>query len=199
MPAAVIDNDVLAAFADIQEATGHDLLALSRALLQHIHVPVQVKAEYERQRHRSPVRARLLDSLTPNGTRISICTSYDSAVVADLELVIDPGEAGAISQAQKLNVPLFLSNDRRARITAVQYGISVLSGFSLLAGLHLAGEIIDAGILVEYDKKVPVRLDTVPRLYAETNTTLGLTLDGARVARLASQTVHAIRDRRGAK
>lgn len=105
----LIDNDALARLTPI---TG--VFDLMRNLYYRIEVPTKVKEEFEDGATRyNPERIPILNQLRPNSGFWSLCTQMDSLSVVMLFTIkgIDKGEAELISQGEKKNIRIIISDD----------------------------------------------------------------------------------------
>ena len=94
-------------------------------LFKRIHIPEEVKNEFERGAALSPYRQSLLVHLRPDAGFLSLCTHYDLMVKAFIQTErfpgIDEGEAEALAQAGKIQVHTFLTDDIRCRKVVEQH------------------------------------------------------------------------------
>lgn len=105
----LIDNDALARLTPI---TG--IFDLMRNLYYRIEVPTKVKEEFEDGAIQyNPERIPILNQLRPNSGFWSLCTQMDSLSVVMLFTIkdIDKGEAELISQGEKKNIRIIISDD----------------------------------------------------------------------------------------
>lgn len=111
-PIAVVDNDTLIYFTKLQHLGIFDSL---RSLFHQIHIPQQVKVEYEVLKSKDQNRAWVLERLRPNEGFYSLCTRYDTIALQMIKgkKNIHGGEAEAVAQQMKLNAQFILSNDKR--------------------------------------------------------------------------------------
>ena len=151
MREAIIDHATLVNLTELSERLGASFDAVSqlRILYTKVHIPEEVKNEYERYAALSPYRQALLARLRPDEGFLSLCTHYDSIRKAIIQTErlrgIDEGEAEAIAQAEKIRVYTFLTDDARC-IETVEQRFSHIRCYNtvfILAALDLNGFLKD--------------------------------------------------------
>jgi predicted nucleic acid-binding protein len=89
------------------------------------------------------------------------CDDYDSASLAILRSSrLGPGESEGIAQAAQRNVPIFLTDDRRARSRARGHGLRVVGTARLIARLARLGLVADYWIAIEELRALGHRIGT---------------------------------------
>jgi predicted nucleic acid-binding protein len=135
---AVIDNDTLVYLTKLKHLKIFDSL---RSLFQQIHIPQEIRREYEIQQGREPDRVWILDRLRPNEGFYSFCTRFDKIVLTILqgEKDIHRGEAEVFAQQKEVNAHYILSDDSRFRraIKAIDSNVKVLTTLHIIAMLDI--------------------------------------------------------------
>ena len=143
-PIIIIDNDAL---VNITQLADLDIFKLLRNIFQQILIPIEVKNEYEKQRMREPQRSFILNRLRPNEGFWALCTRYDllSNVLLFTHKNIHKGEAEIISQAEKLNIRLVISDDVSFKNACIELNknVQIYNSLFLLANLDMHGFVYD--------------------------------------------------------
>jgi predicted nucleic acid-binding protein len=147
---AVIDNDALVNLTKLKHLRIFDSL---RLLFQQIHIPQEVKREYEIQQGREPDRVWILDRLRPNAGFYSFCTRYDKIVFTIIqgEKNIHKGEAEVFAQQKAVNAHYILSDDRRFHkaIKAIDSNVKILTTLHIIAMLDIRQLLINSEEIVK--------------------------------------------------
>ncbi len=139
---ALIDNDALVNLTHLANLGMFDLM---RNLFFRIHIPLEIKNEYERQIGKEPQRAYILRNLLPDRGFWSLCTTYDS--FSDVFLFnykgIDKGEAELVSQGEKIKIRLIISDDRNFKkaVETMNKPFLLVSSLFIIAALDINGYI----------------------------------------------------------
>lgn len=107
---AVIDNTVLVNLTYLKE---FQVFKHLKALFRTIHVPMEVRLEYEKMSAVEPDRLWVLDHLRSRFGFYTLCTRYDIIALAIIKTVpgIDAGEAEAVAQQHQVGARYILSDD----------------------------------------------------------------------------------------
>jgi predicted nucleic acid-binding protein len=129
---AVIDNVTLVNLTKLKHYKIFDSL---HNLFSRIHIPQEVRNEYERQVSREPERIWILEKLRPNEGFYSACDRYDTFVLVLIRGLpgIDKGEAEAVAQFRTLNSNYILSDDKKFKKAIYKYDASI----KVLSTLHI--------------------------------------------------------------
>jgi predicted nucleic acid-binding protein len=142
---AVIDNDTLVNLTQLKHLRVFDSL---RSLFQQIHIPQEVKREYEIQLAKEPDRVWMLDKLRPNEGFYSFCTRYDKIVLSVIQSKknIDKGEAEVVAQQKEVNAHYILSDDLKFHkaIKAIDSNVKILTTLHLIAMLDIRKLLINS-------------------------------------------------------
>lgn len=135
---AVIDNDTLVYLTKLKHLKIFDSL---RLLFQQIHIPQEIKREYEIQQGSEPDRVWILDRLRPNEGFYSFCTRYDKLVLTIIqgEKNIHKGEAEVFAQQKQVNAHYILSDDLKFHkaIKAIDSKVKILTTLHIVAMLDI--------------------------------------------------------------
>ncbi len=156
-PIAVIDNMILAYFADMQRM---DVLEKSRFLFHFLLIPERVKNEFASfvPNNRPIEREQLLESMSIDSGFFRLCTTYDPIVKGFAQDIIkkyskgkkkhetNEGEAEAIAQAEKRNVFMIFTEDEPCRL-AIDSEFRHLKCYN---SLFLIGLLELNGLLTDY-------------------------------------------------
>jgi predicted nucleic acid-binding protein len=144
MKVAIIDNAALVNFTGLKN---HYIFDHLRLLFKRVHIPMEVKTEYERMRAYDPERVWVLERLKPDQGFYSLCSSYDSLAVKFYKMIkdVDSGEAEAAAQQKKIGANYVLSDDVRFKraITRVDSTIRVMTTLHIIALLDLNKFVLD--------------------------------------------------------
>lgn len=175
---AVIDNDTLVYLTKLNH---HGIFDLLRSLFRQIHIPQEVRKEYEVQLSREPERVYLLEKLWPNEGFYSFCTRYDNMVLTFIQGVknIHKGEAEVIAQQKAVNAHYILSDDLRFHkaIKAIDSTVKIFTTLHIIAMLDIQNDLVNSDKIVktlhQYYKFESYDLRTA---YIESAKELGFTL-----------------------
>jgi predicted nucleic acid-binding protein len=141
----LIDNDFLVNLSCLER---FDIYQLLHNIFEQVNISARIKEEYERKVHLEPFRRRVLDRLKPNRGFWSLCTRIDAVTLSMYESVqgIDYGEAEILSQAEKIGVPLIITDDQKFINAAKNIGINLRfrSTLFVMALLDLNGLLSDS-------------------------------------------------------
>ena len=147
---AVIDNDTLVYLTKLKHLKIFDSL---RSLFQQIHIPQEIKKEYEIQQCREPDRAYVLERLRPNEGFYSFCTRYDKIVLTIIqgEKDIHKGEAEVFAQQKAVNAHYILSDDLRFHraIKAIDSNVKILTTLHIIAMLDIRQLLVNSEEIVK--------------------------------------------------
>lgn len=147
---AVIDNDTLVYLTKLKHFKIFDSL---RSLFQQIHIPQEIKREYEIQQGREPDRVWILDRLRPNEGFYSFCTRYDKIVLTIIqgEKDIHKGEAEVFAQQKEVNAHYILSDDLKFHraIKAIDSNVKILTTLHIIAMLDIRQLLINSEEIVK--------------------------------------------------
>ena len=147
---AVIDNDTLVYLTKLKHLRIFDSL---RSLFQQIHIPQEIKREYEIQQAREPDRVWILDRLKPNEGFYSFCTQYDKIILTIIEgeKNIHKGEAEVYAQQKKVNAHYILSDDLRFHkaIKAIDSSVRILTTLHIIAMLDIRQYLLNSEEVVK--------------------------------------------------
>ena len=175
---AVIDNVTLVNLTKLKQ---HDIFNAIRFLFSQIHIPQEVRKEYEVQLAREPDRAWVLERLRPNRGFYSFCTRYDSATFTLLRGVenIDKGEAEAVAQKRSVEAHYILSDDIKFQIAIknIDSTIKVFTTLHIIAMLDIRQLIANPESIVKTLHSVhPFKSSQLRTAYTESAKELGITL-----------------------
>jgi len=104
---AVVDTDSLINLTHLK------ILKLLQSLFSQIHIPMEVRKEYELMKHKEPDREWLLERLKPNEGFYSLCTKYDTISFVVLKGLkgIHTGEAEVAAQHLEIGTNYIISDD----------------------------------------------------------------------------------------
>lgn len=140
---ALIDNDVLVNFSDLKEKFGLDIFRLLPNLFENILIPVQVKDEFEENAKFSSSRNILLANLAIDRGFMRLCPNFDEADFLLIQTIagMDRGESGAVAQSNKMNISIFITNDKSCtKVIKSQYShIRCMNDLFIFALLDIHG------------------------------------------------------------
>lgn len=143
-PTVIFDNDAL---VNITKLYRLNIFSLLRNIYNQILIPIEVKNEYEKQVGREPQRRFVINRLRPNEGFWALCTRYDtlSSVLLFSHRGIDKGEAEIISQAEKIIVPVVISDDKpfKEACDSLNKNIRIYNSLYVLAYLDLLDYLPD--------------------------------------------------------
>lgn len=146
----VIDNDTLVYLTKLKHLKIFDSL---RSLFQQIHIPQEIKREYEIQQSREPDRAYVLERLRPNEGFYSFCTRYDKIVLTIIqgEKDIHKGEAEVFAQQKEVNAHYILSDHLRFHraIKAIDSNVKILTTLHIIAMLDIRQLLVNSEEIVK--------------------------------------------------
>jgi len=147
---AVIDNNTLVYLTKLKHFKIFESL---QSLFQQIHIPQEVKREYEIQQGREPDRVWILDKLRPNEGFYSFCTRYDKIVLTIVQGArnIHKGEAEVFAQQKEVNAQYILSDDLKFRkaIKAIDSNVKILTTLHIIAMLDINKLIMNTEEMVK--------------------------------------------------
>ncbi len=175
---AVIDNVTLVNLTKLKQ---HDIFNAIRFLFSQIHIPQEVRKEYEVQLAREPDRAWVLERLMPNRGFYSFCTRYDSATFTLLRGVKDihKGEAEAVAQKRSVEAHYILSDDLRFQtaIKNIDSTIKVFTTLHIIAMLDMRQLVTNPKSIIKTLHSVhPFKSRHLRTAYTESAKELGITL-----------------------
>jgi predicted nucleic acid-binding protein len=175
---AVIDNDTLVNLTKLKQ---HDIFNAIRFLFSQIHIPQEVRKEYEVQEAKEPDRVWVLERLRPNEGFYSFCTRYDSATFTLLRGVKDihKGEAEAVAQKRSVDAHYILSDDIKFQIAIkkVDSTIKVFTTLHIIAMLDIRKFVANPESIVKSLHSVhPFKSSHLRTAYIESAKELGITL-----------------------
>lgn len=134
----VVDNTALVNFTYLKDL---GMFGYLKSIFDRMHIPTEVKAEYEKRLAREPIRGWMLDRMLPDRGFYSLCTKFDTAVHGFLKRVkgIHKGEAEVVAQQKALGVRCVLSDDKaflRAIKTIDPY-VKVITTLHVIAMLDM--------------------------------------------------------------
>lgn len=143
---AVIDTDSLSFLTRIERNL--PVFPILRALFQGIHIPTEVKTEFERNMPDEFVHQRVLGQIRLSNSFLKLCTTYDifSKILLEGVKDIDPGEAEAFAQYKKISAHVIISDDRKfaSAIQRQDPTVRVINSIFLFAWLDLVGFLPNA-------------------------------------------------------
>lgn len=135
---AVIDNASLVNLTYLKHL--HIFRSL-QLLFSQIHIPAEVRKEYEVRLKKEPERAWLLERLRPNEGFYSFCTRFDtlSFDILKTKKGIDKGEAEAAAQQKEVNAHYVLSDDIHFQkaIRSIDSRIKIVTTLHIIAMLDI--------------------------------------------------------------
>jgi predicted nucleic acid-binding protein len=147
---AVIDNDSLVNLTKLKHL---NIFHSLQFLFSRIHIPGEVRREYEIQLAKEPERAWVLEKLRPDEGFYSFCTHYDTFVLNELDKIqgIDKGEAEAVAQHKKVYAHYILSDDNKFKkiITKLDSRVKVFTTLHLIAMLDMHNVILNQAELIK--------------------------------------------------
>jgi predicted nucleic acid-binding protein len=150
MKVAIVDNAALVNFTWLKD---HDIFDHLRLLFKRIHIPMEVKKEYEQMLKYESDRVWVLERLRPDEGFYSLCSSYDSLAVDLYKTIkgVDNGEAEAAAQQKKIGANYVLSDDKKFQkaIKFIDPTIKVISTLHVIALLDLNKFLPDPHILLK--------------------------------------------------
>jgi predicted nucleic acid-binding protein len=175
---AVIDNSTLISFTVIKHL---NIFAHLQNLFSRIHVPTEVKREYESMLRHEPNRAWFLEKLKPNTGFYSFCTQFDSIVLSMIQSIkhIDGGEAEAVAQLMRLSANYVLSDDQKfsEALKLIYPNVKVISTLHVLAMLDLNRITLDSDRLIQtLYKERPFPKSRLRKAYIDSYSELGIKL-----------------------
>jgi len=175
---AVIDNVTLVNLTKLKQ---HNIFNAIRFLFSQIHIPQEVRREYEVQQAREPDRVWVLERLRPNEGFYSYCTRYDSATFTLLRGVkgIDKGEAEAVAQKRSVEAHYILSDDLRFQtaIKSIDSTIKIFTTLHIIAMLDIRELVANPESIVKTLHSVhPFKSSQLRTAYIESAKELGITL-----------------------
>lgn len=139
MPAqiAVIDNDSLNFLTKMERSVL--VFPLLRSVFQGLHIPAEVKTEFERNMPEDKAHQRVLQQIGLSNSFLKLCTTYDifSKILLQGVKDIDPGEAEAFAQYKKIHAHFIISDDRKfaAAVRKQDPTIRIIDSVFLIAWL----------------------------------------------------------------
>lgn len=144
----LIDNDALVKFTKIKE-----IFNLMRNIYWRLEIPMEVKNEYERHAIYEPERIPILSQLRPNTGFWSLCTQLDSFSQATLykHEGIDKGEAELLSQGEKKNIRIIISDDKKFKETAdsLYKNFLIVKPLFVIASLDINGFLPNKDLILK--------------------------------------------------
>lgn len=147
MPAqiAVIDNDTLNFLTKMERTL--PVFPILRSVFQGLHIPTEVKTEFERNMPKDNAHLRVLERIRLSNSFLKLCTTYDifSKILLEGVKDIDPGEAEAFAQYKKINAHFILSDDTKFALAVRQQDPTarVMDSVTLIALLDQMGLLKD--------------------------------------------------------
>ena len=146
---AVIDNVTL---VNLTKLKHHHIFNSLRSLFSQIHIPQEVRKEYEVQISKEPDRVWVLERLRPNQGFYSACDRYDTIALSIIKGIkgIDRGEAEAVAQYRTINSHYILSDDVKFKKAILSFDsrIKVLTTLHIVAMLDFRQYVVN----VELDR-----------------------------------------------
>lgn len=175
---AVIDNDTL---INLTKLKHHNIFNSIRFLFSQIHIPQEVRKEYELQVEREPDRVWILERLRPNEGFYSFCTRYDSMTLTLLKgkKYIDKGEAETVAQQKEVNAHYILSDDIKFQkaIRSIDSRIKIFTTLHIIAMLDIRKFIANPDEMVKTLHSFnPFTSSHLRSVYIESAEELGITL-----------------------
>jgi hypothetical protein len=158
MNAALIDSTALSYFADLNDvmerlgARGFDVFNLATNLIPKLYVPVRIQTEFAKL-GTLPVHGAVLDRIQRSRPPFTLCLHRDPFTAAFLSSEkiqgLDAGEAEAISQSDRLNVRLFITDDIACVRAIEKYRpvIRCVNTLVVLAALDLSGYFAERDVV----------------------------------------------------
>lgn len=176
---AVIDNATL---VNLTKLKHHNIFNSLRNLFSQIHIPQEVRKEYEVQLSRYPERVWVLERLRLNEGFYSFCTRYDSIMLTVLngKIGIDKGEAEAVAQHRTVNAHYILSDDIRFKdaIKDIDSRVKVLTTLHLIAMLDIRQLLINSQAIIKDLHSVhPFKSSNIRQAYIESASELGISIN----------------------
>lgn len=142
MPKAIFDNTVFSIAARIPHC---DLIALAQNLFSVILIPQEVFREMQQFPHDADAQLFIQKQVRRVGLQsrgLQLCDAFDPVVLASLHGVkgVDKGEAEAVAQAEKRQVPRIFTDDKKCvkALAHLYPHLAFHSTFYLICRLDLA-------------------------------------------------------------
>jgi len=121
-----------------------------RSIFDRVHIPSEIKVEYERGLPFEPDRAWLLRELDKRRSFFSYCIQFDSVSLDILKSVegIDAGEAAAAAQYKVINAHYIISDDLRFTAAIREHDKRV----RIYTTLHVIAMLDINQLLADYDE-----------------------------------------------
>lgn len=173
---AVIDNVTL---VNLTKLKHHHVFSSLRNLFSQIHIPQQVRKEYEVQISKEPDRVWVLERLRPNEGFYSACDRYDTISLTVIKGIkgIDAGEAEAVAQYRNVNSSYILSDDHRFKKAILSFDprIKVLSTLHIIAMLDIRQLIVNVDEIIKSLYSVhPFSSNNLRKAYKDSANELGI-------------------------
>ncbi len=186
----VIDTSTLVNLTVLDELR---VLSLLKSIFIRIHIPLVVKAEYEKHIHYEPRRRAILQHLRLNEGFLALCSEYDTIALVILKTTkgIDEGEAEAAAQHKTVNSQYILSDDQVFVLSIQQRDPTtrILGTLHLIAWLDIAGFIVSDfrdRILRTLHPHMPIYASTLRSAYIKMAQELGIELAKEQLNKKAS-------------
>lgn len=185
----IIDTSVLICFTEIRNEV--DVFVCLRSIFSQVLIPTEVKAEYERGIEKEPHRNWLLEKLRPNFGFYTLCTQYDTIVLAMIRDTkgIDSGEAEAVAQYNKSGAYYILTDDAKFTnsINSIYPEIRVISSLHIIAIIDFLKLLPDCQVLKrKIHKKLNYKSKQLRAAYELIAKDLGVSLLGRDISKKTS-------------
>lgn len=175
---AVIDN---ASLVNLTKLKHYNVFQSLTFLFSQIHIPAEVKREYEIRLDKEPERAWLLERLRPNQGFYSFCTRYDTLSFELLKTVkgIDKGEAEAAAQQKEVGAHYVLSDDIKfqSAIRSLNSTVKIFTTLHVLAMLDIRELLLSPEKVIKTFHTVhPFKSNYLRAVYTESAKELGIVM-----------------------
>ena len=187
----IIDNTALVYLTHLQEHC--NIFYFLRSIFTRVLIPGEIKNEYEKGVIKHPQRNSLLQKIRINSGFYALCTRYDSIALAVLKSTkgIDPGEAEAAAQHNKVGAYCIISddNDFTKAILQIYPGIKIITSLHIIAMLELQKIVISSTeIKLKLCEIRPYKSKHLREAYQDTAKTLGLNIHKKAISKMTSLT-----------
>jgi len=172
----VVDNTALVNFTYLKDL---GMFGYLKSIFDRMHIPTEVKAEYQKRLAREPVRGWMLDRIFPDRGFYSLCTKFDTAVHGFLRSIkgIHKGEVEVAAQQKALGVRCVLSDDKafsRAIKTIDPY-VKVITTLHVIAMLDMNRLLRNREeLLIRLHAKQPFKAKDLRVAYRDTISEMGI-------------------------
>jgi predicted nucleic acid-binding protein len=172
----VVDNTALVNFTYLRD---FGIFGYLRSIFDRMHIPTEVKAEYEKSLAHEPIREWMLEQMFPDRGFYSLCTKFDMVVHSFVKTIegIDKGEAEIVAQQKALGARCVLSDDKRftKAIKTVDPYIKVITTLHVIAMLDMNRLLTNREkLLIQLHTKYPFKAGDLKLAYKDTIWEMGI-------------------------